>query len=96
MAKNASYRKELLDPQNTDIYDSGAINNYIAEDRKFFIEKNDNGNLHISGRAKSLASVATDNVYIARGIMYTGDVCGKAWLNVQLLQNAMDAPKIIG
>ncbi|WP_445374833.1 esterase/lipase family protein [Photorhabdus tasmaniensis] len=35
ISKDASYRKRTLDPQNTDIYDSGAINNYIAEGRKF-------------------------------------------------------------
>ncbi|KER02811.1 MULTISPECIES: baseplate hub protein [Photorhabdus] len=43
------------------------------------VEKNDNGNLYVSGVSNPPASIATDGVYIVRGIMYTGDTRGNAW-----------------
>lgn len=41
--------------------------------------ENNNGNLTLSGTTAQPASIATDGVYIVRGIMYTGDTRGQAW-----------------
>lgn len=38
-----------------------------------------NGNTTISGTTAQPASIATDGVYVVRGIMYSGDTRGQAW-----------------
>ena len=40
---------------------------------------NTDGNITLSGTTSQPASIATDGVYIVRGIMYTGDTRGQAW-----------------
>ena len=42
-------------------------------------DQNNNGNITIEGTTAQPASIATDGVYIVRGIMYTGDTRGQAW-----------------
>ncbi|KTG55566.1 bacteriophage protein, partial [Klebsiella pneumoniae] len=37
------------------------------------------GNITVEGTTAQPASIATDGVYIVRGIMYTGDTRGQAW-----------------
>lgn len=39
-------------------------------------DQNNNGNITIEGTTAQPASIATDGVYIVRGIMYTGDTRG--------------------
>ncbi|MCV5132554.1 hypothetical protein OFL98_28115, partial [Escherichia coli] len=41
--------------------------------------QNTDGNITLSGTTSQPASIATDGVYIVRGIMYTGDTRGQAW-----------------
>ncbi|MGC4125012.1 hypothetical protein [Enterobacter sp.] len=42
-------------------------------------DQNINGNITLDGTTAQPASIATDGVYIVRGIMYTGDTRGDAW-----------------
>ncbi|HAX2567517.1 TPA: hypothetical protein JW640_001108 [Escherichia coli] len=42
-------------------------------------DQNTDGNITLSGTTAQPASIATDGVYIVRGIMYTGDTRGQAW-----------------
>lgn len=42
-------------------------------------DQNTDGNLSLTGTTAQPASLATDGVYIVRGIMYTGDTRGQAW-----------------
>lgn len=42
-------------------------------------DQNTDGNVSLSGTTAQPASLATDGVYIVRGIMYTGDTRGQAW-----------------
>ncbi|TXE22172.1 hypothetical protein [Serratia ureilytica] len=42
-------------------------------------DQNNDGNISLSGTTAQPASLATDGVYIVRGIMYTGDTRGQAW-----------------
>ena len=42
-------------------------------------DQNNNGNVTVSGALSQPASIATDGVYIVRGISYTGDTRGNPW-----------------
>ena len=42
-------------------------------------DQNVDGNISLNGTTAQPASIATDGVYIVRGIMYTGDTRGQAW-----------------
>ncbi|MBS0057120.1 hypothetical protein KEM40_16990 [Yersinia sp. Marseille-Q3913] len=42
-------------------------------------DQNDNGNVTVTGLTNPPASIATDGVYIVRGISYTGDTRGNPW-----------------
>lgn len=42
-------------------------------DRGRVIGQNNNGNITVEGSTAQPASIATDGVYIVRGIMYTGE-----------------------
>ncbi|WP_227722596.1 phage protein [Yersinia proxima] len=42
-------------------------------------DQNDNGNVTVNGLTNPPASIATDGVYIVRGISYTGDTRGNPW-----------------
>ncbi len=42
-------------------------------------DQNDNGNVSVNGLTNPPASIATDGVYIVRGISYTGDTRGNPW-----------------
>lgn len=42
-------------------------------------DQNDNGNVTVNGLVNPPASIATDGVYIVRGISYTGDTRGNPW-----------------
>ncbi|WP_387468418.1 baseplate hub protein [Photorhabdus sp. RM323S] len=57
-------------------------------------DENDNGNLYVSGVSKPPASIATDGVYIVKGIMYTGDTRGNEWYQEMMCEarGATDLP----
>ncbi|ERT10407.1 hypothetical protein O185_25035, partial [Photorhabdus temperata J3] len=61
------------------VYRTALPNSDIQMSGGRLTDENDNGNLHVSGVSKPPASIATDGVYIVRGIMYTGDTRGNAW-----------------
>ncbi|EAM8604799.1 antitermination protein [Salmonella enterica] len=42
-------------------------------------DQNTDGNITLSGTTAQPASIATDGVYVVKGIMYTGDTRGQAW-----------------
>lgn len=54
-------------------------NNDIAMAGGQITDQNTDGNITLSGTTAQPASIATDGVYIVRGIMYTGDTRGQAW-----------------
>ncbi|MCL7653808.1 hypothetical protein M8371_32780, partial [Klebsiella pneumoniae] len=53
--------------------------NGTARPQGHITDQNNNGNITIEGTTAQPASIATDGVYIVRGIMYTGDTRGQAW-----------------
>ncbi|MBS9422286.1 baseplate hub protein [Photorhabdus caribbeanensis] len=61
------------------VYRTSLPNSDIQMSGGRLTDENDNGNLYVSGVSKPPASIATDGVYIVRGIMYTGDTRGNAW-----------------
>ncbi|WP_445496700.1 baseplate hub protein [Photorhabdus sp. SF281] len=61
------------------VYRTSLPNSDIQMSGGRLTDENDNGNLHVSGVSNPPASIATDGVYIVRGIMYTGDTRGNAW-----------------
>lgn len=42
-------------------------------------DQNTDGNITLSGTTAQPASIATDGVYVVKGIMYTGDTRGQPW-----------------
>ena len=61
-------------------------------------EQNNNGNITVEGTTAQPASIATDGVYIVRGIMYTGDnrpgrymdMMRSAWRDGSKTQSALE------
>ncbi|WP_234103746.1 hypothetical protein [Citrobacter portucalensis] len=69
----------LIRLDQASVYRTALSNNDIAMAGGQITDQNTDGNITLSGTAAQPASIATDGVYIVRGIMYTGDTRGQAW-----------------
>ncbi|HHT7529152.1 TPA: hypothetical protein ACT1UX_002053 [Raoultella planticola] len=69
----------LIELDQASVYRTALANNDIAMAGGRITDQNNNGNVSITGTTAQPASIATDGVYIVRGIMYTGDTRGQAW-----------------
>ncbi|HCI0084761.1 TPA: hypothetical protein PCG39_002265, partial [Klebsiella pneumoniae] len=69
----------LIELNQASVYRTVLGNNDIAMTQGRITDQNNNGNITIEGTTAQPASIATDGVYIVRGIMYTGDTRGQAW-----------------
>ncbi len=81
MSNLRKYRESLNISQTTLAKAVGCTQGAIGhwESGRRFTDQNTDGNITISGTTAQPASIATDGVYIVRGIMYTGDTRGQAW-----------------
>ncbi|MCW7550543.1 hypothetical protein OO184_22080 [Photorhabdus sp. APURE] len=61
------------------VYRTTLPNSDIQKSGGRLTDENDNGNLYVSGVSNPPASIATDGIYIVKGIMYTGDTRGNTW-----------------
>ncbi|HBI8282970.1 TPA: hypothetical protein K8319_005030, partial [Escherichia coli] len=69
----------LIQLDQASVYRTALSNNDIAMVGGQITDQNTDGNITLSGTTSQPASIATDGVYIVRGIMYTGDTRGQAW-----------------
>ncbi|EHU9721021.1 hypothetical protein ACS3X8_003365 [Escherichia coli] len=69
----------LIQLDQASVYRTALSNNDIAMAGGQITDQNTDGNITLSGTTSQPASIATDGVYIVRGIMYTGDTRGQAW-----------------
>ncbi|MDZ9575353.1 hypothetical protein SNB22_16195 [Escherichia coli] len=69
----------LIQLNQASVYRTALSNNDIAMAGGQITDQNTDGNITLSGTTAQPASIATDGVYIVRGIMYTGDTRGQAW-----------------
>ncbi|EPJ5456314.1 hypothetical protein ACRFE2_15330 [Klebsiella pneumoniae] len=69
----------LIELNQASVFRTALGNNDIAMTQGRITDQNNNGNITIEGTTAQPASIATDGVYIVRGIMYTGDTRGQAW-----------------
>lgn len=69
----------LIQLDQASVYRTALSNNDIAMAGGQITDQNIDGNITLSGTTAQPASIATDGVYIVRGIMYTGDTRGQAW-----------------
>ncbi|EFQ3473116.1 hypothetical protein HZ491_005255, partial [Salmonella enterica] len=69
----------LIQLDQASVYRTALSNNDIAMAGGRITDQNTDGNITLSGTTAQPASIATDGVYIVRGIMYTGDTRGQAW-----------------
>ncbi|EOD2617042.1 hypothetical protein ACJJ22_005281, partial [Escherichia coli] len=69
----------LIQLDQASVYRTALSNNDIAMAGGKITDQNTDGNITLSGTTAQPASIATDGVYIVRGIMYTGDTRGQAW-----------------
>ncbi|OJS33028.1 hypothetical protein BK400_37290, partial [Escherichia coli] len=69
----------LIELNQASVFRTVLGNNDIAMTQGRITDQNNNGNITIEGTTAQPASIATDGVYIVRGIMYTGDTRGQAW-----------------
>lgn len=69
----------LIQLDQASVYRTALSNNDIAKAGGKITDQNTDGNITLSGTTAQPASIATDGVYIVRGIMYTGDTRGQAW-----------------
>ncbi|EKS7780398.1 hypothetical protein ACOGYP_001802 [Edwardsiella piscicida] len=69
----------LIQLDQASVYRTALSNNDIAMAGGRITDENVDGNIRLSGTTAQPASIATDGVYIVRGIMYTGDTRGQAW-----------------
>ncbi len=69
----------LIQLDQAAVYRTALSNNDIAMAGGQITDQNTDGNITLSGTTSQPASIATDGVYIVRGIMYTGDTRGQAW-----------------
>lgn len=69
----------LIELNQASVYRTVLGNNDIAMTQGRITDQNNNGNITVEGTTAQPASIATDGVYIVRGIMYTGDTRGQAW-----------------
>ncbi|CNK98183.1 Uncharacterised protein [Yersinia enterocolitica] len=61
------------------VYRTQLGNSDIAMSGGRITEQESNGNLTLNGTTAQPASIATDGVYVVKGILYTGDTRGQAW-----------------
>ncbi|EPU0316251.1 TPA: hypothetical protein ACS3VG_004344 [Klebsiella aerogenes] len=71
----------LIELNQASVYKTALPSNDIsmAPGRYFDQNVNGNSNVDLPASQQMTASIATDGVYIVRGIMYTGDTRGQAW-----------------
>lgn len=69
----------LIQLDQASVFRTALSNNDIAMAGGQITDQNTDGNITLSGTTAQPASIATDGVYIVRGIMYTGDTRGQAW-----------------
>ncbi|EKM5944736.1 hypothetical protein PU166_001196 [Klebsiella pneumoniae] len=69
----------LIELNQKSVYRTVLGSNDIAMTQGRITDQNNNGNITVEGTTAQPASIATDGVYIVRGIMYTGDTRGQAW-----------------
>ena len=69
----------LIQLDQASVYRTALSNNDISMAGGQITDQNTDGNITLSGTTAQPASIATDGVYIVRGIMYTGDTRGQAW-----------------
>lgn len=69
----------LIQLDQASVFRTALSNNDIAMAGGQITDQNTDGNITLSGTTAQQASIATDGVYIVRGIMYTGDTRGQAW-----------------
>ncbi|WP_312058784.1 hypothetical protein [Pantoea septica] len=69
----------LIQLDQASVYRTTLSSNDIAMAGGRITDQNTDGNITINGTTAQPASIATDGVYIVRGIMYTGDTRGQAW-----------------
>lgn len=69
----------LIQLDQASVYKTALSNNDIAMAGGRITDQNVDGNITVNGITAQPASIATDGVYIVRGIMYTGDTRGQAW-----------------
>jgi hypothetical protein len=71
----------LIQLDQASVYRTALSTSDIQQAGGRITETNENGNLTVTGIASSAppASIATDGVYIVRGMSYTGDTRGQAW-----------------
>ncbi|ELM9326861.1 hypothetical protein Q2O06_004931, partial [Salmonella enterica] len=69
----------LIQLDQASVYRTALSNNDIAMAGGRITDQNTDGNITLSGTTAQPASIATDGVYVVKGIMYTGDTRGQAW-----------------
>ncbi|HHA2086101.1 TPA: hypothetical protein ACOEEB_004921, partial [Enterobacter asburiae] len=69
----------LIQLDQGSVYRTALSNNDIAMAGGQITDQNTDGNITLSGTTAQPASIATDGVYVVKGIMYTGDTRGQAW-----------------
>ncbi|MBS0877997.1 MULTISPECIES: hypothetical protein [unclassified Tatumella] len=69
----------LIELDQSSVYRTALANNDISMAGGRITDQTVNGNVSVTGTTAQPASIATDGVYIVRGIMYTGDTRGQAW-----------------
>ncbi|EOC8326881.1 hypothetical protein ACI5PX_000828, partial [Salmonella enterica subsp. enterica serovar Meleagridis] len=69
----------LIQLDQASVYRTALSNNDIAMTGGRITDQNTDGNITLSGTTAQPASIATDGVYVVKGIMYTGDTRGQAW-----------------
>lgn len=69
----------LIELNQSSVYRTTLDSNAIAMAGGRITDENIDGNITLTGTTAQPASLATDGVYIVRGIMYTGDTRGQAW-----------------
>lgn len=69
----------LIQLDQASVYRTALSNNDIAMAGGRITDQNTGGNITLSGTTAQPASIATDGVYVVKGIMYTGDTRGQAW-----------------
>ncbi|MDI5446301.1 hypothetical protein MJL27_12020, partial [Salmonella enterica subsp. enterica serovar Anatum] len=69
----------LIQLDQASVFRTALSNNDIAMAGGQITDQNTDGNITLSGTTAQPASIATDGVYVVKGIMYTGDTRGQAW-----------------
>lgn len=69
----------LIQLDQASVYRAALANNSIANAGGPITDHNVNGNIYLNGTQSQPASIATDGIYVVRGIMYSADTRGQAW-----------------